>query len=252
MGLSDGQRILPLATAKDYKRIGNDDTGPNTGGMGSHTPAGVIGAAQAREILERVLQPTVAGMAEEGNRFVGVLYAGLMLTAEGPQVLEFNVRLGDPEAQCLLLRMEDRLLDLLQSGAAGDFGRDRIAFRKQAAACIVLANEGYPERPATGDPIAGLKEAAFDERVQVFHAGTRNEGGQVIASGGRVLNVCATGDNLRDALRHAYTAAGKIEWPHKVMRTDIGRRVLERDELQTTTELSVRDVDERVRRERER
>ncbi len=227
MGLSDGRRILPMATAKDYKRLGDGDVGPNTGGMGAHTPAGVIGGTSVAAILEQVMMPTVGGMAEEDTPFVGVLYAGLMLTADGPKVLEFNTRFGDPECQPLLMRLESDLAEILEAGAQGDFGSLGIEFARQAASSVVLASRGYPEKPVSGEVIEGLEAAAAHEGVQVFHAGTREENGKVVSSGGRVLNVCATGFDLRDALRNAYQAATEIKWPSKILRTDIGRRVIE-------------------------
>ncbi|MEE8277541.1 MAG: phosphoribosylamine--glycine ligase, partial [Thermoanaerobaculia bacterium] len=226
IALSDGERLLPLASSKDYKRIGEDDEGPNTGGMGAHSPAGVLSAEQAAEILQRVLRPTIAGMAAENRHFVGVLYAGLMMTDEGPKVLEFNVRLGDPEAQPLLLRLEDDLLPVLASGAAGRFDTQRLQFRKEAAACVVLASRGYPGEPVKGEAITGLTAGRQHEGVEVFHAGTALRDGQLVSSAGRVLNVCATGADLRDALKRAYGAAAEIDWPNKVLRRDIGRRVL--------------------------
>src|SRR6185436_4700390 len=196
MALADGERVLPLAAAKDYKRIGDDDTGPNTGGMGSHSPAGVLPAAVGAEVLERVVQPAVAGMAAEGRPFVGVLYAGLILTADGPRTLEFNARFGDPEAQVLLLRLEDDLLAVLAAGARGSFEGRRLSFRKEAAACIVLASPGYPGRPVTGEPIRGLDRAAALPGVEVFHAGTALREGELVSAGGRVLSVCATDPDL--------------------------------------------------------
>ncbi len=226
IALSDGERLLPLASSKDYKRIGEGDEGPNTGGMGAHSPAGVLSAEQAAEILQRVLRPTIAGMAAENRHFVGVLYAGLMMTDEGPKVLEFNVRLGDPEAQPLLLRLEDDLLPVLASGAAGRFDTQRLQFRKEAAACVVLASRGYPGEPVKGEAITGLTAGRQHEGVEVFHAGTALRDGQLVSSAGRVLNVCATGADLRDALKRAYGAAAEIDWPNKVLRRDIGRRVL--------------------------
>ncbi len=228
MTLCDGERVLPVATTKDYKRLGDDDRGPNTGGMGAHSPAGVLGGGTGAEILDRIVRPTVAAMAEENRAFVGVLYAGLMLTEDGPRVLEFNVRFGDPEAQPLMLRMEDDLLPVLASGAAGRFETARLRFRKEAAACLVLANDGYPEKPAKGGVISGLEAAAAQDGVEVFHAGTAVKDGQLVAAAGRVLNVCATGATLRDALKRAYTAASAIHWPEKILRHDIGRRVLNR------------------------
>lgn len=226
MALSDGTRILPLATSKDYKRIGEDDTGPNTGGMGAHSPSGVLSGEDSSRILEEVLRPVVQGMADEGRPFVGVLYAGLMMTSDGPKVLEFNVRFGDPEVQALLLRLEDDLLAVLEAGARGEFGISRLHFRKEAAACIVLASAGYPSQVTKGEPISGL-DAEDRAGVEVFHAGTAESDGHVVTAGGRVLNVCATGTELRDALRNAYHAAADIEWPSKILRTDIGRRILD-------------------------
>ncbi len=223
--LSDGRRLLPLATSKDYKRIGEGDSGPNTGGMGAHSPSGVIAEEEAERLARELLQPVLDGMAAEGEAFVGVLYAGLMLTVDGPRVLEFNVRLGDPECQPLMLRLAGDLLPVLAAGAAGDFGGARLAFADGAAACVVLANAGYPETPAGGDPIQGLDEAAREGAV-VFHAGTRRRGEELLASGGRVLGVCATGPDLGRALAAAYAAADRIHWPHKVLRRDIGRRLL--------------------------
>ncbi len=226
MALSDGERILPLATAKDYKRIGEGDTGPNTGGMGSHSPAGVMASEIAAEVVETILQPTVAGLAAEGRTFVGVLYAGLILTAEGPRVLEFNARFGDPEAQVLLLRLEDDLLPILAAGAAGSFDLPRLHFRHEAAACVVLASPGYPGRTVQGEVIGGLRRASAQPGVQIFHAGTALVGDELVSAGGRVLNVCATGPGLVDALKRAYAAVAEVDWPSKVLRRDIGRRVL--------------------------
>jgi phosphoribosylamine--glycine ligase len=228
IALCDGRRLLPLAPSKDYKRIGEGDTGPNTGGMGSHSPSGVLDAEQATAILDGVLRPAVDGMAAENRPFQGVLYAGIMLTEEGPSVLEFNVRLGDPEAQCILLRLDDDLLPALVAGARGQFETERLHFRREAAACIVLASLGYPERPVTGDPIHGLEAAAVRPGVEIFHAGTALDGKNVVSAGGRVLNVCATGPDLAAALKSAYQAVGDIRWPNKVFRTDIGRRILTR------------------------
>jgi phosphoribosylamine---glycine ligase len=226
MALADGERILPLAPAKDYKRIGEGDTGPNTGGMGSHSPAGVLAPETAAAVVETVLLPAVAGLAAEDRPFVGVLYAGLMLTPDGPRVLEFNARFGDPEAQVLLLRLGDDLLPVLAEGAAGRFEVQRLHFRHEAAACIVLASPGYPGRPVQGEVIGGVERAAALPGVQVFHAGTALVGDELVSAGGRVLNVCATGPELVDALKRAYAAVAEIDWPSKVLRRDIGRRVI--------------------------
>ena len=228
IALSDGERVLPLASSKDYKRIGEGDTGPNTGGMGAHSPAGVLGPADAAWILDHVLRRTVVGMAAENRQFAGVLYAGLILTAEGPRVLEFNVRFGDPETQPLMLRLEDDLLAVLAEAAAGRFTTQRLRFRQEAAVCVVLASAPYPDRPVTGEPISGLEAAAGHQGVVVFHAGTTDgDDGRVVTAGGRVLNVCASGGSLRNALRRAYGAAAELDWPSKRLRGDIGRRLLE-------------------------
>jgi phosphoribosylamine--glycine ligase len=228
MALSDGERLLPLAIAKDYKRIGDGDTGANTGGMGSHSPGGLPSGEAAAEIVETVMRTTIGGLAEEGRPFVGVLYAGLMLTADGPKVLEFNARLGDPEAQVLLLRLEDDLLPVLAAAAAGGFDQyRRLRFRKEAAACVVLASKGYPGRPLFGEVITGIERAA-QLGAEVFHAGTqRGPRGELLTAGGRVLSVCALGPDLVGALKRAYAAAAEIHWPGKVFRRDIGRRVLD-------------------------
>ncbi len=227
LALSDGTHVLPLATARDYKRLADGDQGPNTGGMGAHSPSGLLSSELAGRILEEVMYPTIAGIAGEGRPFSGVLYAGLMLTDAGPKVLEFNVRLGDPEAQALLLRLEDDLLPILAAGAAGNFGLSRLHFRKEAAAVVVLASAGYPDKPVRGEPIRGLERAAAVPGVEVFHAATEARGGEILSAGGRVLNVAATGATLAEALRSAYAAAGEISWPSKILRKDIGRRILE-------------------------
>ncbi len=228
MALADGTRLLPCATVRDYKRLLDDDRGPNTGGMGAHSPSGLLAAGQGAEILESILYPALNGLAEENRPFVGVLYAGLMLTAEGPKVLEFNVRFGDPECQALMLRLEDDLLPLLAAGAAGGFGASRLHFRKEAAAVLVLASEGYPDKAVQGEPIEGLERAAEQPGVEIFHAATAERDGQIVSAGGRVLNIAATGPDLAEALRAAYAAAREIEWPSKRLRRDIGRRLLER------------------------
>ncbi|HYU33194.1 MAG TPA: phosphoribosylamine--glycine ligase [Thermoanaerobaculia bacterium] len=227
MALCDGERVLPLATVKDYKRIGDGDTGPNTGGMGSHSPAGVLSAETAAAVFEAILHSAVTALAAEERPFLGVLYAGLILTATGPKVLEFNARLGDPEAQALLLRLEGDLLPVLAAGAAGNFETRRPSFRKEAAACIVLASPGYPGRPVSGDVIRGLDRAAALPGVEIFHAGTAlNAEGELVSAGGRVLSVCALDAGLVEALRRAYAAVAEIDWPGKVFRRDIGRRMV--------------------------
>ena len=199
MALCDGERVLPLATAKDYKRIGDGDTGPNTGGMGATARRACSRPRAAAEVLETVLRPTVAGLAAEGRPFVGVLYAGLMLTAEGPRVLEFNARFGDPEAQALLLRLEDDLLpDPRRRRRRAASTTPRLRFRHEAAACVVLASPGYPGRPVDGRAHRAASSAPRAlPGVEIFHAGTAlDEDGELVSAGGRVLDVCALGADL--------------------------------------------------------
>ncbi len=229
IAVSDGERLLPLATSKDYKRVGDGDTGPNTGGMGAHSPSGVLPPQDAGSIVDTVLRPTIQGMAGENRRFQGFLYAGVILTSEGPRVLEFNARLGDPEAQVLMLRSGDDLLPALAQGARGKFETARLEFKREAAACVVLAAEGYPEGPRTGDAIQGLEAVDAAGGAVVFHSGTKLAEERLLTSGGRVLNVCATGSTLREALKAAYQAAAGIDWPGRHYRHDIGRRVLALD-----------------------
>ncbi len=226
LALCDGERVLPTALSRDYTRLLDGDEGPTTSGMGAHSPAGVPRGSGAADIHDQIVRPVVQGMADENRSFVGVLSIGLMITADGPRVLEFNVRFGDPAAQAVLLRLEDDLLPLLASGAAGRFEAGRLRFRKEAAACVVLASRGYPEKPVKGEEILGLEAAAEVEGVEIFHAGTGMKDGRLVAAGGRVVDVCATGPLLRDALRRAYTAAAAIRWPSKILRHDIGRSAL--------------------------
>ena len=228
MVLSDGTRYLPLASAKDYKRIGEGDTGPNTGGMGSHSPAVILDKETSHQVLTEVIVPTVAGMAKEGREYRGVLYAGLMLTDKGPKVLEFNCRFGDPETQAILPRMESDLLPLLLQSARGKFTAPKIEWKKEAVACVVVASGGYPESYAKGLPVEGLEAAGGIEGVTVFHAGTKQEDGRIVTSGGRVFNVCGKGATLAQALSRAYLAVKDITFENKIYRNDIGQSVLKR------------------------
>ncbi len=227
ISICDGEHVLPLSTSKDYKRLEDGDQGPNTLGMGAHSPAGVLGGTGA-EIFETIVRPVVAALDAENRRFIGVLGVNLMLTAEGPRVLGFDTCFADPCAQALLLRLEEDLLPVLASAAAGRFEKPRLRFRKEAAACLVLASAGYPEKPVKGEAIIGIEAAQDHEGVQVFHAATAIKDDQLVSVGGRVLNVCATGPRLRDALKRAYSATASLRWPSKILRHDIGRRVLQR------------------------
>ncbi len=228
MVISDGRRFVPLATSHDYKRALDGDQGPNTGGMGSHSPA-VLTSGLGREIIDTVVRPTIAGMEAEGRTYRGVLYVGLMLTSKGPMVLEFNCRLGDPEAQSILLRLEDDLGQALTAAADGALSHASFSWRREAVACVVLAAHGYPGNVRRGDVITGIDEALTLPRVTVYQAGTaRDEEGRLITAGGRVLSVCGRGANLADALATAYAGVEKIHFEGKRYRTDIGADSLAR------------------------
>jgi len=219
---------VPLATSHDYKRAGDGDTGPNTGGMGSHSPA-VLPAGTGREIVERVVRPALAGLAAEGRPYRGVLYVGLMLTDEGPRVLEFNCRFGDPETQSILLRLEDDFATLLKSAADGNLASTTLSWRREAVACVVLAAAGYPRAPRRGDPITGIEEALAERRVSVYHAGTgRDAEGRLVTAGGRVLSVCGRGATLKEAVATAYRGVAHIHFDGMQYRTDIGADTLAR------------------------
>ena len=221
MVVADGGRVVPLATSHDYKRVGDQDRGANTGGMGSHSPA-VLGSGTGREILERVVRPTIAGMAAEGRPYKGVLYVGLMLTADGPRVLEFNVRFGDPESQAILLRLDEDFAVLLREAADGRLTRRSAAWRREAVVCVVLASAGYPGAARTGVEIEGIDAALALPRVAVYHAGTRRDGNRLVTAGGRVLSVCGRGPTLADAVTTAYAGVDCIHFEGMQFRTDVG------------------------------
>ncbi len=222
MVISDGHTFVPLATSHDYKRALDGDRGPNTGGMGSHSPA-VLPSGTGKEVVDRIIRPAIAAMEAEGRPYCGVLYAGLMLTEDGPQLLEFNCRLGDPEAQSILLRLEDDFGLVLRDAADGRLARKAFNWRREAVACVVLASRGYPGSIHRGDVIHGVEEALALPRVTVYHAGTAldNEG-RLVTAGGRVLSVCGRGANLGEALTVAYEGVEKIHFEGMQYRTDIG------------------------------
>ena len=224
--LVDGEQVLAFGTAQDHKAVGEGDRGPNTGGMGAYSPAPCMTDALTARAMDEIIMPTVCGMVAEGTPFRGVLYAGLMLTADGPKLMEFNVRFGDPECQVLMPRLGADLADLLR--AAVDGGLDRIdpGWRPVHALTVVMAAKGYPGSYRTGSEILGLDAAARVEGVTVFHAGTRIEHGRVFANGGRVLNVTAEGATLEQARARAYRAVDLIDWPDGFCRRDIGWRAL--------------------------
>ena len=226
--LVDGRHALLLASAQDHKRVGDGDTGPNTGGMGAYSPAACVTPEIEAAIRRRIIEPTVAAMAREGRPFKGVLYAGLMLTGEGPKLIEYNVRFGDPECQVLLPRLKSDLLPALIAARDGVLGDFDLRWREEAAVCVVLAARGYPGDPLKGTEIRGLDRAAQEPGVTVFHAGTRRQDGRLLADGGRVLDVVGLGKDVAEARAHAYAAVDRIDWPEGFCRRDIGWRALAR------------------------
>lgn len=224
--LVDGQHACPLATAQDHKRVGDGDTGPNTGGMGAYSPAPVMTPALCKSVMADIIEPTVKAMADRDSPFVGVLYAGLMITKNGPKLIEYNVRFGDPECQALMLRLETDLLDLLLATVTGKLNQQTIDWSPETAMTIVMAANGYPGEPEKGTEIKGLQTANTDERAVIFHAGTKKDGPRVLANGGRVLSVTALGTTIEDAQKKAYATVKKIDWPGGFYRTDIGWRAI--------------------------
>ncbi|MFZ2493542.1 MAG: phosphoribosylamine--glycine ligase [Thermoanaerobaculia bacterium] len=225
MVVTDGKKSAPLAPAKDYKKAFDGDEGPNTGGMGSHSPAVVLSGEMAGEIMNSIIRPTIAGMAAEHRPYTGILYAGLMLTPKGPKVLEYNCRFGDPETQVQMMRLDDDLADVFLRVARGNLGDLKLNWRKEAAVCIVLAVAGYPDdypkgQEVTFDPIE-------DDSVEIFHAGTVKRDGRLINQAGRVASVCARAATLTEALAKAYDAATKVRFEGVRYRRDIGYRALE-------------------------
>lgn len=228
--LCDGKNILPLATAQDHKRVGDGDTGPNTGGMGAYSPAPVMTDAMCARVMEDIIRPTVEGMAEAGVPYKGVLYAGLMITRDGPKLIEYNVRFGDPECQVMMMRLKSDLLPALLAVADGVLDHVDLRWHDDAALTVVMAAKGYPGDYEKGSVIGGLKAAGAEDDVEIFHAGTALKDGQIIATGGRVLNVTARGPSVREAQTRAYEALDKIDWPEGFCRSDIGWRAIEREE----------------------
>ncbi|MDR0842289.1 MAG: phosphoribosylamine--glycine ligase [Acidobacteriota bacterium] len=223
---TDGTTVLPAAAAQDHKAAYDGDQGPNTGGMGTYSADTILGPELEREVLRRVIQPTIDGMREEGSPFRGILYAGLMLTAQGPQVLEFNVRMGDPECQVILPRLRSDFAELGAALCQGRLADYKAVWSPGAAVCVVLASGGYPGAYEKGKKIGGIAEAEKDPCVAVFHAGTRREGADILTDGGRVLGVTATDDDLASAIRRAYEAVGKIHFEGMHCRRDIGAKGL--------------------------
>jgi len=225
--LVDGVHALPLAAAQDHKAVGEGDLGPNTGGMGAYSPTPAVDEAMAAEIMSTIIEPTLAAMAAEGRPFKGVLYCGLMLTEQGPKVIEYNARFGDPESQVMVTRLMSDLLPALIAARDGVLDKITLRWRDQAALCVVMATEGYPGSYEKGSVIRGLDEAGALEGAVIFHAGTgTGDDGAIVATGGRVLGVTATGETLAEAQMRAYAAVDAIDWPQGFCRRDIGWRAL--------------------------
>ncbi|MER9678316.1 phosphoribosylamine--glycine ligase [Mesorhizobium sp. M0184] len=227
--LCDGTTALPFGTAQDHKRVGDGDTGPNTGGMGAYSPASVMTPEMIDRTMREIVEPTMRGMAETGAPFSGVLFAGLMITDNGPKLIEYNTRFGDPECQVLMMRLKDDLLVLLNAAADGQLAHTSVRWRDEAALTVVMAARGYPGTPEKGSVIRGV-EAAAGEGVEIFHAGTAINGGALVANGGRVLNITATGRTVGEAQKKAYAALDRIDWPQGFCRRDIGWLAVAREQ----------------------
>ncbi|MBO6639478.1 MAG: phosphoribosylamine--glycine ligase [Roseitalea sp.] len=227
--LCDGKTALPLTSAQDHKRVGDGDTGPNTGGMGAYSPAPVFDAGMQARVMDEIIAPTLKGMAALGCPFTGVLYAGLMVTTEGPKLIEYNVRFGDPECQVIMPRLSGDLLPLLKAAADGELGDATTRWTDDAALTVVMCAPGYPASPKKGSVIGGLDKVEALENVTVFHAGTAMRDGELIANGGRVLNITATGGTVSEAQARAYQAVNAIDWPEGFCRSDIGWRAIARE-----------------------
>ncbi|WP_087026736.1 phosphoribosylamine--glycine ligase [Thaumasiovibrio subtropicus] len=226
----DGENVLPMATSQDHKRVGNGDTGPNTGGMGAYSPAPVVTQAIHDRVMEEVIYPTVRGMAAEGNPYTGFLYAGLMIMADGtPKVIEYNCRFGDPETQPIMLRMQSDLVELCEAAIAGELDKAESKWDPRASMGIVLAAQGYPASYPKGDVISGLPETEV-EGEKVFHAGTAEKEGNIVTNGGRVLCATAMGDSVKAAQARAYALAKQVSWNGMFHRDDIGYRAIAREE----------------------
>jgi phosphoribosylamine--glycine ligase len=222
----DGETVLPLTSAQDHKRAFDGDKGPNTGGMGAYSPAPVFTPAVEKHTLEDIVRPTARALARAGTPYRGVLYVGLMITKDGPKLIEYNVRFGDPECQVLMPRLKDDLLTLMLASCDGALGQTSARWKDEVAITVVLASKGYPGNYKSGSEIRGLARAGEVEGVKIFHAGTKREGDKLVAAGGRVLNVTATGKSLAEARERAYRAVDLIDWPEGFCRRDIGWRGL--------------------------
>ncbi|MBK1794556.1 phosphoribosylamine--glycine ligase [Devosia sp. WQ 349] len=226
--LCDGDAILPLTTAQDHKRAFDGDVGPNTGGMGAYSPAPVMTREVYDEVMETIIEPTVRGMAQRGTPYAGVLYAGLMLTADGPKLVEYNARFGDPETQVLMMRMKSDIVPLLYAVATGTLAGKDVEWHDQYALTVIMATKGYPGDYDKGSEIFGA-EGLNTDNLMVFHAGTKRDGTRLLANGGRVLNVTALGGTVSEAQKRAYAGVDAISWPEGFARRDIGWREIARE-----------------------
>ena len=225
---SDGSRVVPMVSVQDHKRVGDGDTGSNTGGMGTVSPSTSLSLDMHKQIMQEIILPTIGGLSAEGRKYQGVLYAGLMITDKGPRVLEFNARFGDPETQVIMARMRSDIVPILQGVAEGHLKESKIDWAKEAALCVVLTTPGYPDAPETGQEIKGLDTLQGLSDVMVFHAATGHRNGKVVTVGGRVLGVTALGANLDAAVQRAYEAVKKISFDGMHYRKDIGQKALAR------------------------
>ena len=225
---SDGARVVPMVSVQDHKRVGDGDTGSNTGGMGTVSPSTSLSLDMHKRIMQEIILPTIGGLSAEGRRYQGVLYAGLMVTEKGPRVLEFNARFGDPETQVIMARMRSDIVPILQGVAEGQLKETKIDWAKEAAVCVVVTARGYPDAPETGDPISGLEALQGLSDVMVFHAATARRDDKIVTVGGRVLGVTALGANLDAAVQRAYGAVKKVSFEGMHYRKDIGQKALAR------------------------
>jgi phosphoribosylamine---glycine ligase len=225
---SDGARVVPMVSVQDHKRVGDGDTGSNTGGMGTVSPSTSLSLDMHKQIMQEIILPTIGGLSAEGRRYQGVLYAGLMITDKGPRVLEFNARFGDPETQVIMARMRSDIVPILQGVAEGQLKETKIDWAKEAAVCVVVTARGYPDAPETGDPISGLEALKGLSDVMVFHAATARRDDKIVTVGGRVLGVTALGANLDAAVQRAYGAVKKVSFEGMHYRKDIGQKALAR------------------------
>ena len=224
--ISDGKIAVPLTSAQDHKRVGEGDTGPNTGGMGAYSPAPLFTPDMQAEVMEKIIEPTMRGMAEMGCPFQGILYAGLMVTDQGPKLIEYNARFGDPECEVMMLRMASDLLPLLKAAADGDLSQAKIKWHDATAMTVIMCAPNYPGTPEKGSVIASLDKVNALENTRVFHAGTAMKDGKLVANGGRVLAVCGVGSDVKSAQSTAYAGVKDVDWPEGFYRNDIGWQVV--------------------------